>query len=111
MKKILLDIECLDQGLPPLSFTNKEVVEMIRQLSPQKKRVVLRKIKKVCKRQIAAQVEAQIKNKNRTKHLQQTLMKLLGFNASHCVFNNRVLEKRVEMARRYIINQIAFKKC
>ena len=110
MKKILLDIECLDQGLPPLSFTNKEVVEMLEQLSSQKKRVVLRKIKKICKREIAAQVEAQVKNKRRIKYTKESLMKLLGFNASRRVFNNRILEKRVEMARRHIVNQNALKK-
>lgn len=50
--KILVDIECLSKGLPPMSLGAEKSLEMIRSLSPKEKRAAVRKIKKIARCQI-----------------------------------------------------------
>ncbi len=103
MKAILLDMACLDQGLPPMSCSARDIAKMILSLEPKKKRKICRKIKKLCKRSCADRVKSFPVSERRA--LREKFEKELGFKQDSRLFNNRIFIKRIIHARSFIMKQ------
>ena len=53
INEIILDHKCLSQGLPPLSMGSRAALQMIKKLPPEQKRKVMRKLRKLARREIS----------------------------------------------------------
>ena len=110
-KKLLLDVECLNNGLPPMSNTTRDVVKMIRSVSSKEKRRINRKIKKICKRRIhqimTSKKDRSCSEKNRLK---QQILDRLAFNRDNGLFNNAFMEKRIDFVRTFFVESIRRKR-
>ena len=104
MKSILLDVSCLNEGIPPMSASTKSVMRMIRSLDPKRKRCVLRKIKKLCKRSLSERLrnlplELKVQIRDREE-------KRLGFKSDNGLFNDRILAERINLTRRFLSSKL-----
>ena len=66
----LFDLDCLRKGLPPMSGSPQEIFKMIVNTSPEEKRKINRKIRKIAKSYI--KIVGQY-NKRRSQYLQSTI--------------------------------------
>ena len=104
MNNILLDVASLDEGIPPLSQSNEAVIQMIRSMNCQEKRKTLRKIKKLCKRFMAA--DLQHKTATAKGFRKNKVEKRLGFNRDHQLFKKDILSMRISCVRSFMIKKL-----
>ena len=67
MFQIMLDLQCLEAGIPPLSLKNGDVIRMIDRLESKEKRAVVRKIKKLAKTEVTRRCAMLKKEKSKTE--------------------------------------------
>jgi len=104
MKSILLDVLCLNEGVPPMSASNKSIIRMIRSLDPKRKRHVLRKLKKLCKRALSERLRnlpSELK-----VQIRADIEKRLGFKSDNGLFNDRILSERINLTRRFLSSKL-----
>lgn len=97
---ILLDVFCLDRGIPPLSQNLNVAINMICQLPPLERRKVNRKIRKLCKKAISADLNKLTASRRRS------VSTSLGFKTKRDVFSRDVLLKRLSFLRRTFARQL-----
>ena len=90
---ILLDLACLDKGLPPLSHGDAEVVEMILCSSREERRRINRKIRKLCKTAM---------KRAATDSHSQYILKSLGLKQGKTEFSRVILMRRINYVRNYM---------
>jgi hypothetical protein len=90
---ILLDLACLDKGLPPLSHRDAVVVEMILHSSREERRRINRKIRKLCK--------TAMKHDTTDSH-NQYILKFLGLKQEKTEFSRLILMRRINYVRNYM---------
>ena len=96
---IILDVFCLDKGLPPLSQNLNVVVNMICQMPSLERRKVNRKIRKLCKKVIVFESKdfGCLAHKNRFK---RSANASLGFKTKRDTFSRDILLRRLSFLRR-----------
>ena len=106
-KKLLLDMECLNSGVPPMSATTSDVAKMIRSASSKERRRINRKIKKICKRRIHQIVSSKKDFSCSEKDsLRRQILDRLAFNHDNGLFNNAFMEKRIDFVRTFFVESL-----
>ena len=104
-KDIMLDLKCVEMGLPPLSGELREVAKVITSLDPEERRRVSRKIKKICKRHLSQkdQLSVSSRDSNVLKvYRRKRSESILGFKSDKQLFNNATLMRRIAFIRGFI---------
>ena len=97
---ILLDVLCLDKGVPPLSQNLNVAIDMICQLPSLERRKVNRKIRKLCKKAIRADLNKFTESRRRSVSTD------LGFKTKRDTFSRDILLKRLSFLRRTFTRQL-----
>lgn len=100
---IMLDLECVNMGIPPLSDSPGSVVNIIMSMKSDERKKTTRKIKKLCKKYINLSV-THLKEPVRS-HRKRTLESRLGFNNDKQLFNKGTLERRVTFVRGFMMRE------
>lgn len=102
-EETVLDIECLDNDLPPMSKSSESISNFIRTLEPRQRRAVNRKIKKLCKRFIALSLSKKGLSATEKSEKSKILKSRLGFNSSTTLFNSvRVHRNRIDFVKSFL---------
>jgi hypothetical protein len=100
---ILLDLACLDRGLPPLSHSDAEVVEMILHSSRGERRRINRKIRKLCKTAMKYAATDHIWTPGVPVPAQnQYILRFLGLKQEKTEFSRLILMRRINYVRNYM---------
>lgn len=109
---LLLDLKCLEFGLPPMSGKTKDVVAMILNTPPNERRRINRKVRKLCKTAINLEMQALANNHSgiwKPRRLQERKTQLLstcGFKVKKTAFCAAVLSRRINFIRRYMLDMV-----
>jgi len=99
----ILNIECLDNDLPPMSESPESISNFIRTLESSQRRAINRKIKKLCKRFIALSLSKKGLSAAEKSEKSKILKRRLGFNSSSTLFNSvRVHRNRIDFVRSFL---------
>ena len=101
---VLLDLTCLERGLPPLSSDANDVVDMILRSNPIERRRINRKIRKLCKTAMKhnRSEATYMRPQEMTAH-QESILKYLGLKQNKKYFDRHVLRRRIEYVRRFMM--------
>jgi hypothetical protein len=94
---VLFDIKCLDSGLPPLSRSRPEVIEMIIKAPKEERRKISRKIRKLTKAALKSPHSRFDPNDPR-------ILEHFGFLGKKNIFCIKVLERRIALITKHIQN-------
>jgi hypothetical protein len=106
---IMLDLKCVEIGLPPMSGDLTTVSQVITSLKSSERKKVTRKLKKLCKRFIAKKRQ---NLKARFIHSQEIERRMsraetnLGFKSDRQLFNNVTLMRRISFVRSFVRSNI-----
>jgi len=109
---LLLDLKCLELGLPPMSGNTKDIVGMILNTPPDERRRINRKVRKLCKTAINLDIEA-CPRKGRgawtpyqLEKRKKTMLTQHGFKVSKSNFCTIVLSRRINFIRRHMLDMV-----
>tara|TARA_A100001011_G_C13996023_1_gene709330 strand:+ start:389 stop:724 length:336 start_codon:yes stop_codon:yes gene_type:complete len=104
-KDVLFDIKCLDAGLPPMSRTCREIVDMIIKAPKADRRRMSRKLRKITK---IALKEA--RNRKTSHHgeekLRAQVLRAYGLSGDQTTFSIKVLERRVVLVKKFLQGKV-----
>jgi len=101
---VLLDLECLERGLPPLSNKSDDVIDMILRSNPVERRRINRKIRKLCKTAMKrTRSETSYKRPQEMIAHQASIMKYLGLKQNKKRFDRHVLKRRISYVRSFMM--------
>ena len=100
---IILDLKCVEIGIPPLSSSPTEVANIIVGLPPHERKRVSRKIKKLCKKYINSTVQ-RLREPLRSAR-KSILERRLSFKTDSQLFNKGVLVRRIDFVRMHITRE------
>lgn len=105
-KDVLFDIKCLDAGLPPMSRSCREIIDMIIKAPKEDRRRMSRKLRKLTK--IALKEAA--KNSRTSPFLEKQHMERVlsayGFSGDQSTFSIKVLERRVVLVKKFLQGKV-----
>jgi len=98
---VLFDIQCLDAGLPPLSRSRSEIVNMIIKASKEDRRRMSRKIRKLTKAVLKNNVNEweSFENEAALRHFG-----LFGEQKTFCI---KILERRITLIKKHMFKPAA----
>ena len=92
---VLFDIKCLDAGLPPLSRSHNEIVDMIINAPKEERRRMSRKIRKLTK--------TALKNSSMwINHEEESIQKHFGLAGEQKTFCIKILERRINLIKKFL---------
>ena len=104
---VLLDLVCLERGLPPLSNKSNDVVDMMLRSNPSERRRINRKIRKLCKtalkHTLSDVVYGSLKEK---KAHHKSMLKYLGLQQNKKYFDKYILRRRISYVRSFMTKGI-----
>ena len=101
---VLLDLACLERGIPPLSGTANDVVNMILRSNPIERRRINRKIRKFCKTALRHDLSInKYKNLKEAVAHQESILKYLGLKQNKKFFDKHILKRRVSYVRSFMM--------
>ena len=104
---VLLDLACLERGLPPLSNDSGDVVDMILRSNFSERRRINRKIRKLCKTAMKHMLStSSYKSLKEEKAHQKSMLKYLGFKQNKKYFDRHVLRRRISYVRSFMMNNL-----
>tara|TARA_B100000282_G_C31598863_1_gene429186 strand:- start:59 stop:406 length:348 start_codon:yes stop_codon:yes gene_type:complete len=100
---IVLDLKCVEVGIPPLSPSPQDVANIIVCLPSHERKRVSRKIKKLCKKYINTTV---LRLKEPFRSVRKSILeKRLSFKSDSQLFNKRILVRRIDFIRMHITRE------
>lgn len=100
---IVLDLKCVEVGIPPLSANPTEVANIIVSLPSHERKRVSRKIKKLCKKYINSTV-LRLKEPLRSAR-KSILERRLSFKSDSQLFNKGILVRRIDFIRMHMTRE------
>lgn len=100
VEDIMLDLRCVELGIPPLSVPPEEVANLIVSLDSEERKKISRKIKKLCKKYINTRISS-LKGTMR-KSRKSILERRLSLKSDLQLFNNDVLIRRIDFVRTHV---------
>ena len=104
---VLLDLACLERGLPPLSSSPEDVINMILRSSRFERRRINRKIRKLCKTALKHTSSVSI-YKSPTQKIahHESMLKYLGFKQNKKYFDRHVLRRRILYVKSFMMTDV-----
>lgn len=94
VEDIMLDLRCVDLGLPPLSGGSRQAALLIMRFEPRERRAVSRKIRKLCKKFINSRVS---RLRGPIKDARKSILeKRLSIKSDSQLFIKQVLVRRID---------------
>ena len=100
-KDVIFDVKCLDAGLPPMSRSIREIVDMIIKSPKQDRRRMCRKIRKLTKIALKESKRIQIEPLLEAQ-MDEQIERAYGFSGEKNVFSIKILERRVVLVKRFL---------
>jgi len=94
---VLFDIKCLDAGLPPLSRSRAEIINMIIKAPKEERRKISRKIRKLTKVALKSP-------HNRFDSKDPDILAHFGLSGNRSTFCIKILERRIALITKHIQN-------
>jgi len=103
IKNMILDIKCLNRGIPPLSGNPRDAARFIISLDTAEKRRVVRKIKKLCVRHLSEIMSQKSLTLMERERITSQAKARMGFNQGDRLFNNvRFLKNRIIFVKSFL---------
>jgi hypothetical protein len=96
-KDVLFDIKCLDAGLPPLSRSRAEIIDMIIKAPKEERRKISRKIRKLTKAALRSP-------HTRFDPEDESIRNHFGLSASRKTFCIKILDRRISLITKHMHN-------
>ncbi len=103
-KNILLDVMCLDEGIPPLSQDVNSAIDMICKLPSAERRRVNRKIRKLCKKAIRHHASSAFMLSSRLDRIERDEASC-GLKTKRNTFSRSILARRLFHIKTFMLHQ------